>query len=150
VSTPAVVLAKWTAALVAYVVTWMPTGLYLAILRKAGPLDWHVVATSYLGVILIGASLLALGLLASSVSKNQFVALVIGLAASIGLFILGIGAFVFDEGIVHDLCRYVSIWAQMGSFSKGIIDSRSIVFHVSVTAWALFTTSRVVDSWRWG
>ena len=150
VSTPGVVVAKWSAAFVAYVTAWAPTLLYIVILHRAGDVDWQVVACSYLGVLLIGASFLAIGVLMSSVSKSQFVALLLSLAVTIGLFILGIGEFVFDRGMAHSICSHVSIWSQMADFSKGQIDSRHLIFHASLTVLPLFISVRVVDSWRWG
>lgn len=150
VSTPAVVLAKWSAAMVTYLAAWFPTLLYIVILRRAGPVDWKVVGSSYLGVVLIGSSFLALGVLMSAMSKSQFVALLLSLAVTIGLFILGIGEFIIDRGLAHDICSYISVWSQMSDFSKGLIDTRHLVLNVSLTALPLFMTVRVVDAWRWG
>jgi len=150
VSSTAIVLAKWSSAMVTYLAAWAPTLLYIVILRRAGPVDWKVVASSYLGVLLIGASSIGLGVLMSSLSKSQFVALVLSLALTIGLFILGIGEFIFDRGLAHDICSYISVWSQMSDFSKGLIDTRHIVLNVSLTALPLFMTVRVVDAWRWG
>ena len=150
VSTPAVVVAKWFAALITYLAAWLPTFLYVVILRRAGEVDWRVVASSYLGVTLIGSAFLALGALASAMSRSQFVALLVSLAITIGLFIIGIGEFIFDRGLAHDICSYVSVWTQMSDFAKGQIDSRHLVFDLSLTALPLFVCVRVVDSWRWG
>jgi len=88
--------------------------------------------------------------LASAMSKSQFVALLIALSVTIGLFIFGIGEFIFDQGLAHDICSYVSIWTQMSDFSQGQLDSRHVVFDLSLTVLPLFATVRVVDSWRWG
>jgi len=55
VSTPAVVLAKWAAAFVTYLAAWLPTVLYIVIIRRAGEVDWRVVGSCYLGVTLIGS-----------------------------------------------------------------------------------------------
>jgi ABC-2 type transport system permease protein len=150
VSTPGVVLAKWCAALATYLVAWAPTLLYIVILRRAGDVDWRVVGSSYLGVVLIGASFLSIGVLMSAMSKSQFVAVLLSLAVTVGLFILGIGEFIFDRGLAHDICSHISIWSQMADFSKGQIDSRHLVFHLSLTILPLFICVRVVDSWRWG
>jgi ABC-2 type transport system permease protein len=144
------VLAKWAAALATYLTDWAPTLLYMVVLRRAGEIDWKVVASCYLGVSLLGCALLALGVLASAMSKSQFVALLLSLAATLGLFIVGIGEFIFDRGLAHDVCAYVSIWSQMADFSKGLIDTRRVLFDLSLTALPLFVTVRSVDAWRWG
>ena len=151
VSPTAVVLAKYASALVAYVAMWAPTALYLVILNRTGPIDWHVAGASYLGVFCVGAGYLALGLLMSALTKSQFLALVLTAVAIMGLFIFGVGEFVTREGTtLHDICAHVSIWAHMNDFGSGIIDSRHLVFYASITALSLFCTVRVVDSWRWG
>ena len=150
VSTPGVVLAKWCASFATYIIAWTPTLLYIVILNRAGDIDWRVVGCSYLGVALIGASFLSIGLLMSAISKSQFVAILFSLAVTIGLFILGIGEFIFDRGFTHDICSYISVWSQMADFSKGQLDSRPFILHLSITFLSLFTCVRVVDSWRWG
>jgi ABC-2 type transport system permease protein len=150
VSTPAVVLAKFFATFVTYMIAWVPTLLYIVILKRAGEVDWQVVASSYLGVLLIGASFLGIGVLTSAMSKSQFVAVLLSLSITIGLFIFGIGEFIFDRGLAHDICSHISIWAQMADFAKGQIDSRHVLFHLSLLVLSLFVSVRVVDSWRWG
>lgn len=150
VSTPAVVLAKWLAAFATYLIAWAPTVLYMVVLRRAGELDWRVVATSYLGVALIGAALISVGLLMSAMTRSQFVALLMSFAVVLGLFIVGIGEFVFDVGPAHDVCAYVSIWSQMADFSKGLVDTRRVIFDLTLTIVPLFITVRAVDAWRWG
>ena len=65
-----------------------------------------------------------------------------------GLFILGIGERVFEPGPLFEVCRHVSVLSQLDEFAHGIVDLRRIVYDVSLTALALFLTTRVVDSWR--
>jgi ABC-2 type transport system permease protein len=150
VSSAGVVLAKYGAALTTYVAMWAPTVLYLVILSRTGDLDWHVVGASYLGVLLVGAGYLSIGLLASAVTKSQFLALVMTALVILVLFILGIAEFVTPEGTTaHDLCAYVSIWAQMNDFASGIVDLRHLVFNATLIVLPLFITTRAVDAWRW-
>ena len=151
VSSAAVVLAKYLAALSTYVAMWAPTVLYLVILGKTGDIDWHVAWSSYLGVTLVGAGYLSLGLLMSAMTKSQFLALVMTALVILGLFILGIGEFVTREGsAMHAICSHVSIWAQMNDFASGVIDSRRLVYYGSLILLPLFVTVRAVDAWRWG
>ena len=150
VRTPGVVLGKFCAALAMYVVMWLPTVLYIVVLRRAGEIDWNVVATSYLGVLLIGAGYLAIGTLMSAMTESQIVAIVLSALVILGLFVIGIGEFIFDAGLLRDFCAYVSVWAQMGELSKGIVDLRRIVLDLTLVALPLFITVRAVDAWRWG
>lgn len=145
----AVVAGKYLAVLSTYVLIWLPTVLYVLILRKTGSVDWQVVGTSYLGLFGVGASYLAIGVLMSAMTKSQLVALLLTLLFVFGLFVMGVGEYVFDQGLFHDICAHVSMASQMEDFSKGVIDARRVVFDASVVALSLFLTTRVVDSWRW-
>jgi ABC-2 type transport system permease protein len=145
-----VVLAKYAAALATYAIMWTPTLLYMVLISKTGVLDWRVIGAGYLGVLLVGAGYLAIGAMTSALTTSQLTAAVLSAMAVIGLFMVGIGEFVADRGVVHDVCAYVSVWSQMNDFSQGIIDLRHLVFDASVIAVPLFVTVRAVDSWRWG
>jgi ABC-2 type transport system permease protein len=149
--TPAgVVLGKYFALLTTYALIWAPTLLYVVILRKTGVVDWGVVGSSYLGLFGIGAAYLSMGTLMSAMTKSQLVALLLTIFFEFGLFILGVGEYIFDPGVLRDVCAHVSVMSQMEDFSKGILDLRRVVFDCSLSAVGLFLTTRVVDSWRWG
>jgi len=150
VGTSAVVLGKFAASFATYLAMWAPTVLYLVILRRAGEIDWQVVGTSYAGVALIGAGYLAIGTLMSAMTQSQLVAIVLSSLVILGLFMVGIGEFIFDAGVLHDFCAYVSVWGQMGELSKGIVDARRLVLDATLIVLPLFVTVRAVDAWRWG
>jgi ABC-2 type transport system permease protein len=150
VSSAAVVLAKYAAALTTYVAMWLPTGLYLVILQRTGALDWHTAASAYTGILLVGAGYLSLGLCASALTRSQFLAMVWTALILLVLFILGVGEFVTREGTtMHEVCGYVSVWAHMNDFASGIVDSRRLVFYGTLTVLPLFVATRAVDAWRW-
>lgn len=143
--TPALVLAKYSALLVTYTVMWIPTLLYVAILRDTGVVDWGTIGSSYLGLMLLGASYLAVGVLSSALTRSQLVAMLLCVTVLFGFFILGVGEQVFDPGPLLELCRHVSVLSHLDEFSKGIIDLRRIVFNLSVVVFALFCAVRVID-----
>lgn len=151
VSSWSVVLAKYASVLTTYVAMWAPTAFYLVILQRSGEVDWGVAASAYLGVFLVGAGYLSLGLLMSAVTTSQFLALIMTALVVLGLFILGVGEFVTREGtLMHAVCSHVSVWAHMNDFASGIVDTRRIVFYGSCAILPLFVTVRAVDAWRWG
>ena len=148
VSSSAVVLAKYGAAVTTYVAMWLPTVLYLVILRRTGDLDGHAAASAYTGVLLVGAAYLSIGLCASALTRSQFLAMIWTALVLLVLFILGIGEFVAREGtLMHDVCSHVSVWAHMNDFASGVVDSRRLVFYGSLVALSLFVANRAVDSW---
>jgi ABC-2 type transport system permease protein len=150
VTAAAVVLGKYLATLTTYALIWSPTLLYAVLLRDTGSVDWGALAASYLGVFAIGASYLAIGVLMSAMTRSQLLALMLSILVQFGLFVLGIGEYVFDAGRLRELSAYVSVPSQMEEFSKGIVDLRRLVFDASLAVLALFMTTRVVDSWRSG
>ncbi len=151
VSSAAVVLAKYAAALTTYAAMWLPTVLYLVILGRTGDLDWRAAGSAYTGILLVGAGYLAIGLCASALTKSQFLATVYTALALLVLFVLGMGEFVTRTGtVIHDVCAYVSVWAHMNDFASGVVDSRRVAFYGTLIILPLFAATRVVDSWRWG
>jgi ABC-2 type transport system permease protein len=150
VSAAAVVHAKYLALLSTYVLLWLPTLLYIVIVRNVASVDWPVVVSSYLGLFCIGAAYLAMGVLMSALARSQLLALMLTTLMLFGSFILGIGERVFDPGPLQAVCAHVSVLSQIEDFSRGIIDLRRLVFDSSLVSLCLFLTRRVVDSWRWG
>jgi ABC-2 type transport system permease protein len=151
VSSAAVVLAKYAAVLTTYVAMWLPTSLYLVILGRTGELDWHAAASAYLGVLLVGAGYLSLGLCASALTRSQFLSMVWTALVLLVLFILGVGEFVTREGsAMHEVCAHVSVWSHMNDFASGIVDSRRLVFYGTLVVLPLFVATRAVEAWRWG
>ncbi len=143
-----IVLGKYASALVTFCLIWAPTSLYAYLLRETGMVDLGALFSSYFGLFLVGMSYLGIGVLMSALSKNQLVALLLTSAALFGLFVLGIGEYIFEPGPLRELCGYVSLTTLLEEMSKGLIDSRRVILHVSVTVWALFVSARVVSSWR--
>jgi ABC-2 type transport system permease protein len=149
VTPAAVVLGKYLATFVTYVLLWLPTLLYVLILRNTGAIDWRVIGTSYLGVVLIGAGYLAIGTFMSTLTKSQLIALMLSFGALFGSLVLGIGEYVFEAGPLRDLCAHVSVMSQVDELSRGIVDLRRLVFDTTLLILPLFLSTRVVESWRW-
>lgn len=149
-----VVLGKYFAAMVFWISLWVPTLLYVWITaaygdeaRGGSAVDMGTVAASYLGVLGIGLYYISIGLLASAVAPNQIVAAVLTFMFLGLLFLLGIGQFVFYD-TTREVLAYLSVWGHMSDFSRGIVDSRYLVFDVSLAALALFLSVRVLQSRR--
>jgi ABC-2 type transport system permease protein len=150
-----VVLAKFFGALVFYIVLWIPTLLYFAIFQKIThqPAANSVGAYwgSYLLLLLFGMFYLSVGCLASVVTKNQIVAAVISFCAITLLFFLGLVQFILLDvsSGMRDALGYFSAIEHMGTYSRGIIDTRPIVFYLSMTALMLVLTYQAFQSRKW-
>ena len=143
-----VVGGKFLASLALFLTMVALTLYYPLILMTFGNPDMGVLAASYVGVILIGASFLSLGLLASSLSQNQVVAAMISFGLILSLWLIG-----FLSGVVTgsgaDMINYVSIVAHYGDFMKGIVDSKDVVYYLSIIGGALFLATRSLETRRW-
>ena len=144
----AIVMGKYAAVLTAYVIMWVPTLMYMWIVSSAGYIDWNVVGACYLAVFAVGAGYLALGTMTSAITKSQLTAALMAAMIIMGLFILGVGEGILPDGPARDLCSYVSVWSQMNDFSRGIVDSRRLVYDATTVALPLFISVRAIDAWR--
>ncbi|MEM9193842.1 MAG: ABC transporter permease [Myxococcota bacterium] len=142
-----VVLGKYFAALIFWVALWLPSLLYVWILSNFGEIDWGVVGASYLGVFSFGSYYMALGLLMSALSRTQIVAATLTFFVIATLFLLGVAAFVL-EGTASDIFGYVSVWSHMEDFSKGIIDSRYLIFDFTVAILGVVLTILTLSARR--
>jgi len=144
-----VVVGKYLAALAFYVVLWAPTVLYAVIVASYSDLDWGPLASSYLGVLGVGALFLSVGLFASGISRNQIVAALVGFALVFALFILGLLEFLVNDPSLRQVLSYLNLIQHMEDFSKGIVDTRRLVYYVTSTAFFLFLTSRALAANKW-
>jgi len=150
VTSTEVVLGKYLASLGFFAALWVPTLLYVAILRgyaDARP-EWGPIVAGYLGTLLEGAAFLALGTLASSLTRNQLIAFILAFVISWAILLLGVLEGLTSTPWLKATFRYVHLFRQMDDFGKGIVDTRHLAFLLSLTAFSLFTTVKVLDARR--
>ena len=150
-----VVLSKYFGALIFYVILWIPTLLYFVIFQAlthqpaSGSIGSYL--GSYLMLLLLGMFYLSIGCFASVLTKNQIVAAVISFATITLLFFLGLVSFILlDVGSeTRQLLGYFSAIEQMGTLSRGVIDTRPIVLYLSMTVVMLTFTYQAFQSRKW-
>lgn len=141
-----VVVGKWLAALVYFLALWTPTLLYLVYLRAIGAaLDPGPIAAGYLGTVLLGAAALALGLLASSLTRNQLVAATLSFVGFFLVLLLGVLEMQVAHPAAVRLLRRLSLFRFMEDFGHGIVDSRHIILAVTAVVLGLLGTGRVLS-----
>jgi ABC-2 type transport system permease protein len=143
-----IVLGKWLAAVGLYSIMLFVSLLHMSILFRYGQPDWRPMAVGYLGLLLQGGCLLAIGTFVSTCTSNQIVAGAIGFSISLLLFVLNWVAE-FGSTVTDRVIAYFSVQQHFESFSKGVIDSKDIVFYVTMIILGLFLTSRSLESVRW-
>jgi gliding motility-associated transport system permease protein len=132
-----VVMGKFLAAIILIVIAIALTLPYYITVWILGPIDHGAVWTGYLGLILMSMTYIAIGLFASSITNNQIVAFL--LALFIGVFLLIIFNVLANSftGTTGQLLSYLSLSTHFDSISRGVIDSRDVLYFLSITIFAL-------------
>jgi ABC-2 type transport system permease protein len=150
-----VVLAKFSAACLFWLIMWVPLLGCLLVVRQytnsAAAFDAASIGGSFLGVLLLGGVFLSLGCCASAMTKNQVTAAMISLVFGASLFLIGVLAdrIPVTADWQSRLLSSLTFFEQMHDFARGVVDTRPIILYVSLTLFFLFVTLRVVESRRW-
>jgi len=144
-----VVLGKFFAAgtfyLILLVSTWIPMAvLYLYGSPASGP-----ILTAYLGLLLYGLAILAIGLFISTLTENQIIAAVLSFGTIMVLWLVDVVGQNAESSWSKGLLSYLSILSHLDDFLKGVLSTSHIIFYVSLMLGALFLTYRSIDSLRW-
>lgn len=143
-----IVVSKFLAVFSFYIFLLLPTLTYSIILILWGNPDLGAIIAGYLGLILMSGVFLAIGLFMSSLTSNQLIASILTFAIIAGLwFADGLASSL--SGRLSEVVSYISIYTHFIAFSKGLIDSRDVIYCLSIIVFWLFLTVRVLESKRW-
>lgn len=134
-----IVAGKFLAAFVSGAALLVPTLFYVVTCYAFGKPDAGPIIGGYLGALFLIASFCSIGLFATSVTKNQIIAFFIALALCL-VFTFISSFLIFMPGSVVAFFDYFSAWSHFNSIARGIIDSRDLVYFVSLTAVFLVLT----------
>ena len=143
-----IILGKWFAAIILYACLLLATALNFGFLFLYGNPDWKPLAVGYLGLLLQGALLLAIGTFISTLTKNQIIA---G-AATFGVcLLLWVLEWVsnYESARWATVLAYLSVVTHFDSFARGVIDTKDLVFYLTGIFLGLFATARSMESLRW-
>jgi ABC-2 type transport system permease protein len=127
----------------------------LLTLRKVtGEEAWFVpkvIASSFLGIGLIGALYMAIGCFASSLTRSQIIAAMTSFLLGVSLWVLSLRTLLPnpDATLLDQFLGHLSLLRHMEDFVRGIVDARHVVFYITGILFFLFLTQRVVESRRW-
>jgi len=143
-----ITLGKFLGAMGLFVGLMAVTFLYLGVLFIYGNPEWRPVATGYLGLLMLGGSFVAIGLFISSTTKNQMAA---GAATFVCFLMLWIISWLSESSgpTTSAILTYLSITDHLDDFAKGIIDTKHVIFYLSLISFGLFMTLRSLDTERW-
>ncbi len=150
-----VVLAKFTAAMIFYLAMWLPLVAHILILRHylrdPDALDWGLLGGTFFGLLLLGGLFLSFGCLASALTQNQVIAAIIAFTFGLGLVFLNLlpDYVSISQGWMGKVLLCFTLGDHMNDFARGLINTRYVLFYVTLTIFFLFLTLRVVESRRW-
>jgi ABC-2 type transport system permease protein len=144
----AVIMGKFFAALLVYVVFLLFTLSYAALYASLAFLQWGPILSSYLGLILLGGACLSLGLFASSLTENQIIAAVVAFTLLLLFWLIGWQQELGTSGW-GGLFVALSMLEHFENFVRGVIDTRDLVYYLSFIFFFLFLTKRQLESRRW-
>jgi ABC-2 type transport system permease protein len=143
-----IITAKWLAALTLYASVLGVSALNMTFLFVYGKPDWRPILVGYVGLLLQGGALLAVGTFISTTTRNQIIAGGGTFAACLLLWILD-WVSAYETAAWAKVLSYMSVVTHFEPFSKGVLDSKDIVFYVSMIFFGLFLTARSMESLRW-
>ena len=145
-----VVIGKFLAALAFLFVSLLGSITIPITLLYLGQPDMGVIIGSYIGAMLLGAAYLAIGLYISSLAENQVVAFIISLAVIFALLLIGIAPTYLNQlGMVAHICEYISLLSHFNNVTRGVIDSRDVIYYFSVIALFLYMNVKNIEARKW-
>jgi ABC-2 type transport system permease protein len=143
-----IIMGKFLGALALYALMLLVTGVHMGLLFVYGNPEWKPILSGYLGLLLLGGAFMSIGLLISSLTKNQIVAGMITFATLLLLWILNWFADSASPAM-QKILTAASITEHFDDFAKGVIDTKHLVYYLSFITFGLFLTAKAVDSERW-
>lgn len=149
VSRIGIVLGKYLSAFCVYLVAISASLLMAVVLSFYGEPDWPVIIGNIIGLVLLGASLIAVCMFLSSITESQVIAAVSGFAVSLLLVLMDAMINVVSGKVVQQLFSYMSFNGRYNGFTIGIIDFSNVLFFVSIGALFILLTAAVLEKRRW-
>lgn len=150
VSLMGMVFAKFLAAFTMFGGTFIGGNLInFATLYMYGEPNTAVLISSSIGILLIGAAFIAIGLFVSAMTENQLVAAVGTMGILIFLLLIGFLTSYIDSYVVRTVLNWISIYSRFGNFSYGILDPATFVYYFSICFVFMFITVRIYEKRRW-
>ena len=143
-----VILGKYIASLVFFLALIAMSGFYVILLFVYASPDPGPIYAGYLGLVLYGAAALAVGLLTSTLTNNQIVAAVVAMGILLALFFADL-AFGAVGGVPGEIIGELGMKTHFDDFDRGIIDTKHVVYYLSVIAFFLFLSVRALEARRW-
>jgi ABC-2 type transport system permease protein len=144
-----VIIGKYLGVMGFYVVILACTGVFLALMAVYGQPDVGVAAMGYLGMLLLGSAYVSVGLFASTLTRYQLVAAIVATAILASFTILTQVLVSSGPEPINYIAAKLNSMTYFKDFSRGVFDSRGLVYFLSITALLLFLSVKTLESQRW-
>lgn len=148
VSLTGMVVGKYLAAVTVFAAGLVVTLIYALVISSMADPNWGLVFGNFLATMLLGMSLISVGLFISSLTENQVIAAVGGFGVGLGFLIIGALRTVFT-GMMGDIIGMLSFYERYHAFSLGIFRLEDIIFFLSFSVVFVFLSIRVFEKRRW-
>jgi len=143
-----IIAGKFLGAIGLYAAMLAVTVPHVALLFLLGDPEWIPIVITYLGMLLMGGCFISVGLFISSMTKNQIVAVMATFTVFLMLWVINwIASFAGPR--TQDILNYLSITDHLDDFTRGVIDTKHLVYYLSFIVFGLYLTMRSVDAERW-
>ena len=141
-------LGKYFAALLMLASLLAPTLIYLGFIGYHAAINWGVVFSGYLGLLLLGSAFISLGVFVSTLTENQIISSAISFGSLLMFWVIAwsVGE---STGPLAETLKYLSILERLDTFAKGVVDTKDIVYYLSFIFVFIFLTLRSLESKKW-
>jgi len=143
-----IILGKFLAGLMLIFVAVILTLVYTLTLSGLGDLDFGSVIAGYVGLIFLGATYLSIGVFTSSLTQNQIVAFITSFVIIFALYMLD-KVLIFLPSFLSSFFEYLSVDYHFSNISRGVIDSRDVIYYLSLIFFFLFLAVKALESRKW-
>lgn len=149
VSVTGIVMGKYLAALTVYAATFLVNTFNFVLLAKYGEPNAISILTNILGVFLLGAAFIAIGIFLSSLTENQLIAAVSAMGVNAAMLLVSLLADKISGTALRTVVKWFSVLDRFAPFTHQMLDVSAIVYYLSLAAAFLFLTTRVIEKRRW-
>jgi ABC-2 type transport system permease protein len=142
------ILGKYFAAFLLVCITLIPTLLYFIAVLYLGPLAFYEVIAGYLGFLLMAAMYIGIGIFVSSLTENQIVAFIVSVLIALFFFLVGKFLMILPLPLIS-FFEFFTTDYHFNNIMRGVIDSRDIIYYLSMTFFTVFLTKVSIESRKW-
>lgn len=149
VSVIGIVMGKYLAAITVFGATFLANSFNFVLLFKYGTPNIVSIFMNILGIFLLGAAFIAIGIFLSSITENQLIAAVSAMGVNVAMLLISVVAAEIKSSFVRSVLKWFSVVDRFTPFTHQMLDVSAIIYYLSLAAVGIFLTTRVIEKRRW-